>query len=111
MTKRDEAGLETSELFARFEDREACKNMLSMLSLVSNQIRFRILCLLTAGPFCVHDIVRHVGGKSSNISQQLKILLLAGYISNERVGRQIYYRLEDEKVRALIEFLHGLADR
>lgn len=85
--------------------------MMSMLSLVSNQIRFRILCLLTVGSFCVNDIVEFVGGKSSNVSQQLKILLLAGYIANERVGKQIYYRLDDERVRALIEFLHGLAGR
>lgn len=85
--------------------------MMNMLSLVSNQARFRILCLLTIGEFCVNDIVRLVVGKSSNISQQLKILMLAGYVSNERVGKQIYYKLEDEKIRSLIGFLHELSDR
>lgn len=107
--KRDDADLVSSELFDRFQDAEACHTMMSMLSLVANQSRFRILCLLTAGRFCVNDIVALVGGKSSNISQQLKILMLAGYVSNERVGKQIYYKLEDERVRRLIEFLHDLA--
>ncbi len=110
MTKQGKPDILTSELFRRFQDVEACHTMMSMLSLVANQSRFRILCLLTAGEFCVNDIVRFVGGKSSNISQQLRILMLAGYISNERVGRQIYYKLENERVRKLIEFLHGLAD-
>ena len=106
----EEADIKTSELFTRFQDEEACHQMMSMLSLISNQARFRILCLLTIGTFCVNDIVRLVGGKSSNISQQLRILMLAGYISNERVGKQIYYKLEDERIRSLVEFLHGLAD-
>lgn len=107
--KREVAAFLESELFRRFQDEEACHNMMTMLSLISNQTRFRILCLLTAGDFCVNDIVRFVGGKSSNISQQLKILMLAGYVSKERTGKQIFYRFENRKVRQLIEFLHGLA--
>ena len=111
MMNPEETNVRTSELFRRFQDEEACHQMMSMLSLVSNQARFRILCLLTVGEFCVNDIVRLVGGKSSNISQQLKILTLAGYVSKERVGKQIYYTLQDERVRSLVEFLHDLADR
>ncbi len=107
----EEADIETSELFTRFQDEEACHQMMSMLSLIANQARFRILCLLTVGKYCVNDIVRLVGGKSSNISQQLKILTLAGYVSNERVGKQIYYKLEDERIRSLVGFLHELADK
>lgn len=108
--KREEASSLSSKLLERFQDEEACHTMMSMLSLVANKSRFRILCLLTAGRFCVNDIVSLVGGKGSNISQQLKILMLAGYVSNERVGKQIYYKLIDTKVRRLIEFLHGLAE-
>jgi len=107
----EETSVRASDLFRRFEDGEACHEMMSMLSLVSNQARFRILCLLTIGEFCVNDIVRLVKGKGSNISQQLKMLALAGYVSSQRVGKQIYYKLEDEKVRSLIEFLHELSDR
>lgn len=108
---RKKTRIPTPEFLQRFQNEETCHAMMSMLSLIANQSRFRILCLLTDGKFCVNDIVRLVGGKGSNISQQLKILTLAGYVSNERVGKQIYYKLKDEKIRQLIEFLHELADQ
>ena len=110
MMKRNATADPTSELFKRFQDKETCNDMMEMLSLLSNPIRFRTLCLLTSGEFCVQDIVRLVGGKSSNISQQLKMLTLAGDVSSRRDGKQIFYQLEDEKIRSLVEFLHGLAE-
>jgi DNA-binding transcriptional ArsR family regulator len=100
-----------SALFERFQDHETCKTLVGMLSLLSNPIRFRALCLLSSGEFCVNDIVRLVGGKGSNISQQLRMLTLAGYIAKRRDGKQIFYELVDEKIRSLVEFLHGLVDR
>jgi DNA-binding transcriptional ArsR family regulator len=53
----------------------------------------------------VNDIVEFVGGKHSNISQQLKMLTLAGYLTKERQERSVFYHLEDEKIEATINFL------
>jgi DNA-binding transcriptional ArsR family regulator len=83
----------------------SCDRILKMFSLFSNETRFKILCVLKEGDFCVKDIVGLVGGKHSNISQQLKMLTLAGYLSKKRKERSIIYHLEDEKIKSTVNFL------
>ena len=76
-----------------------------MFSLFSNGIRFKILCVLREGDRCVKDITEIVGGKHSNISQQLKMLALAGYVTRERMDKMIIYHLSDQRVVKVIDFL------
>ena len=84
---------------------ETCDRVLRMVSLLSNQVRFKILCALNEGDFCVGGIAELVGGKHSNVSQQLKMLTLAGYLERRRHERTIIYHLEDERVRRTVNFL------
>ena len=92
-------------------NQEHCEEILKMFSLFSSKTRFRILCVLKEGDFCVNDIVGFVGGKNSNISQQLKMLTYAGYLTKERKERAVIYRLKDDKIRAIIDFLCHLYKR
>lgn len=83
-----------------------CSKVVTLFQLISNKTRFRIICLLTQGEFCVRDIVQVVSeDQATNISQQLKILALAGVIERRREEKWIFYRLRDQRVRRLIEFL------
>jgi DNA-binding transcriptional ArsR family regulator len=95
------------QLKMEFKRHEAlCQKVLTTFHLLSNKARFRIVCLLARGEFCVHDISEVVGGCNiSNISQQLKMLSLSGVVSKRRDQKRILYRLKDDKVRELIEFL------
>ena len=83
-----------------------CQKVINMLSLFSNKTRFRILCTLAESDFCVNDLLAVIGlGKVSNISQQLKLLTLAGVLRKHRDKQQIIYSLKDERVRQLVGFL------
>lgn len=83
-----------------------CQKVSDVLSLFSNKTRFRILCTLAEGDFCVNELLSVIGtGKVSNISQHLKLLTLAGILQKRRDQRQIIYSLGDERVRRLIAFL------
>ncbi len=95
------------ELKSLFQRNDAlCNHVVTLFQLVSNKTRFRIICLLVRGEFCVNEIVEVVHqGKLSNISQQLKILALAGVIERRRADRKILYSLKDQRVRGMIEFL------
>ena len=84
----------------------ACGKVLDMASMLSNKIRLQIVCILTEGDFCVGDIVEAIGAQMSNVSQQLKILNLGGYVSKTRDRRNIIYSLCDDRVRDLIRYLH-----
>jgi len=73
---------------------------------MSNKTRFRIVCLLSRGEFCVNDIMEVVNeGKLSHVSQQLRMLRLAGIVQKRRSNKLIFYAIKDERVRRLIEFL------
>ena len=91
---------------AVFQSTRKCERVLQVFSLFSNEKRFKILCCLREGDFCVSEIVDRVGGTVSNISQQLKLLTLSGYLSRKRVERSVYYHLKDQRIRALLEYLY-----
>jgi DNA-binding transcriptional ArsR family regulator len=83
-----------------------CDRVITLLHLISNKARFRIICLLSQGEFCVHDIMDVVDeGKLSNISQQLGMLRLAGILQKRRDNKRVLYGIKDERVRRLIGFL------
>ena len=95
------------ELKKAFQKNEAvCHRVIGLFNLLSNKGRFRIVCLLARGEFCVNEITEVVSeGKLSNISQQLKILTLSDVIERRRDNQPILYRLKDERVRNLVDFL------
>ena len=85
---------------------EVCKNVLQLFSLLSNKTRFRIICMLSEGDFCVNEIVETVQiGKISHISQQLRILTLSGILEKRRDAQKVIYSLSDVRYAALVKFL------
>jgi len=97
----------TDEIKQRFANSEdTCRTVVEKLSLMSNKTRFRILCMLAEGDFCVTEIVDTIQmGKLSNISQQLRILTLAGLLEKTRKEQHVIYHLRDRRLAELIEIL------
>ena len=91
----------------RFENNDAiCQSVIELFQLVSNKTRFRIVCALSQGDFCVQEIAEIVGVESlSNISQQLKTLRLAGIVESRRNRTNVIYKLANEQVRHMIDYL------
>lgn len=101
------AGRTLEETKQRFVDSEdVCQRVVETLSLMSNKTRFRILCVLAEGDFCVNEIADTIQtGKLSNVSQQLRILTLAGVLDKTREQQRIIYRLRDRRLAKLIKVL------
>ena len=60
------------------------------------------------GEYCVQDLVDVAGeGKAANMSQQLRMLRLAGAVETRRDGKQILYRLKEGPVQRLVAHLHA----
>ena len=98
------AAVEKADFFLK--QGSQCDQILAMFSLFANKNRFKILCALKDGNYCVNDLVEITGGKPSNISQQLKILTLAGFLGKKRQGKLVYYHLKDRTVSQLFDFLY-----
>ena len=100
-------GTTVEEIRERFENNEdVCGRVISTLSLMANKTRFRILCVLAEGDFCVGEIVDAVQmGTPWNISQQLRIHTLAGVLEKTRDEQRIIYHLQDRRLAKLIKVL------
>lgn len=72
--------------------------------LLGEPTRVRILySLLEAGEMNVGDIADEVDASETTVSHALRLLRAAGIVRNRRDGRSIYYRLDDDHVRQLLD--------
>lgn len=69
---------------------------------LSDPTRVRILELLTDGDRNVSDLVGVIGGGQSRISNHLACLRWCGFVTSERVGREVVYALADPAVPELL---------
>ena len=81
---------------------------MKLLDGVRDPNRFAILFLLGSGsPMNVGEISEHFKISRPAISHHLKVLKDAGIVQNEKVGQEVYYRLNREVV---ITGLRSIAD-
>ena len=91
-----------------FATEARCIRVAEILSMIANPKRLKILCLLTERDRSVDELVQSAGSSISATSQQLKLLTLAGFLERRRNGRNIFYRLKNEKVISLLHHLKSL---
>ena len=70
--------------------------------------RVRILELLLGGEKSVSELVELTGNPQGRVSTHLGCLRHCGYVTTRREGRWVYYRLADDRVRALLRIAQEL---
>src|SRR5919198_6132776 len=70
--------------------------------------RVLILQLLLDGEKTVSELVAAIGSPQGRVSTHLGCLRHCGYVRTRREGRHVYYRLADERVRALLRIAQEL---
>ncbi len=68
----------------------------SILKLVSEESRLKLICILRQGEHCVCELMEHVEMSQSLISHHLKDLKDAGVLADEKRGLRVYYSLTDK---------------
>lgn len=74
-------------------------SLVSILKIVAEPNRLKILCILQKGEHCVCEIMQHVDLSQSLISHHLKDLKDAGVVDDEKRGLYVYYSLTKEGKR------------
>lgn len=64
--------------------------------------RIRILQLLQEGERTVGELVEETGTLQGRLSSHLACLRWCGFVISRREGRQMYYRLTDQRVREIL---------
>ncbi|MDR3344765.1 MAG: metalloregulator ArsR/SmtB family transcription factor [Oscillospiraceae bacterium] len=65
--------------------------------------RVRILCTLLQGELCVNHLADRLGLGQSAVSHQLRLLRAAGLVRPRRDGKTIYYALDDDHVKCILQ--------
>ncbi len=76
---------------------------------VSDPTRLRLLLLLLEGERNVSELVAAVGSSQGRVSMHLQCLRWCGFVTSERRGKYVYYRVADGRVRELIALARAFA--
>ena len=83
------------------------EKLVNMFKAIGNPIRFEIIKFLVTHPGCITgDIVSHLPIAQATVSQHLKVLKDAGWISGIIEGTATCYRLDEKNIawfRSLVE--------
>ncbi len=69
----------------------------------SDSTRIKIIWALDQGELCVCDLSDLIGMTVSAVSHQLSILRQTRLVRTRRDGKNVYYSLDDDHVRQIIE--------
>ena len=80
-----------------------------LLRAIAHPVRLRILCAIKEEARAVSEIEEATGITQPGLSQQLAILRKAELVTTRREGKQIFYRVDSERMRGASELLAALA--
>ncbi len=88
----------------RLVSRDEATKLSELFRLLGDVNRVRLLyALLEAGELCVCDLAATVDMAETSVSHALRLLRTAGVVRARRDGRMMFYRLEDDHIRLLLD--------
>ena len=86
----------------RIPESDQLNQLADLFKLFGDGTRIGILWALSESEMCVCDICALLQMKQSAVSHQLKNLKQARIVKNRRDGKVIYYSLDDDHIRKLL---------
>lgn len=88
--------------------RKNAGNATELLRSLAHEDRLLLLCQLSQGEMCVSDLETTLGIYQPTLSQQLGVLRRQGLVATRREGKNIYYRVADDRALAVLETLYQI---
>jgi ArsR family transcriptional regulator len=82
---------------------ETLYDLAELFKVFGDSTRIKILWALDASEMCVCDIAALLNMSQSSISHQLRILKQAQLVKYRKDGKVVYYSLDDEHVRHILD--------
>ena len=96
------AGLSSVELFQRANE------VADLLKTLSHPARLMIVCSLVEGEYSVGELEEKIGVHQPHLSQHLTVLRSSRIVETRRDGKQIFYRLTEDKAAQLVAALYDI---
>lgn len=74
-----------------------------MFRVLGDPTRLRVIALLRESEVCVHTLASTLDMSQSAISHQLRVLRQMGLVRSRKQGRFVYYTLDDNHVRDMVD--------
>jgi DNA-binding transcriptional ArsR family regulator len=87
----------------KMPEEETLYDLAELFKVFGDSTRIRILWALEESEMCVCDIANLLNMTQSAISHQLRVLRQAALVKSRRDGKVVYYSLDDEHVRQIID--------
>ncbi len=84
----------------------AAREAAEVMKALSNPARLRLLCALVPQERTVGELEQLLGASQAYVSGQLKRLRSEGIVACAVAGRERVYRLEDPRIRPILERLY-----
>lgn len=84
-------------------EEETLYDLADFFKVFGDSTRIKILWALDESEMCVCDIAASLDMTQSAISHQLRILKQAKLVKGRREGRSVYYSLDDDHVRTILD--------
>lgn len=82
---------------------EQLYDLAELFKVFGDSTRIKILYALFEAELCVCDIAQLLGLTQSAVSHQLRLLKVNKLVRNRREGKTVYYSLDDDHVRSILE--------
>lgn len=89
------------------EDDTAVAALAAIFRALADPTRLRIVRAIEGEPRCVSDLANLAGVSEPAASQHLRLLRALRVVRGRRAGKQVYYSLEDDHVRELLNVGFG----
>ena len=89
--------------FDSLPDAEILFELADLFKVFGDSTRLRIMCTISEGELPVMTIAEKLNMEQSTISHQLRVLRQNKLVRVRREGKQIYYTLDDDHVKRIIE--------
>ncbi|WP_024899795.1 sulfite-sensing transcriptional repressor BigR [Brucella rhizosphaerae] len=96
------AGLSSIELSLRAGE------VADLLKTLSHPARLMIVCSLVESEYSVGELEEKIGVGQPHLSQHLTVLRNSGIVETRRDGKQIFYRLTEDKAAKLVASLYDI---
>lgn len=87
----------------RLLDGLTATRLAEIFAALSDPSRVRLLAALAEAELCVHDLAAVLGMSQSAVSHQLRLLRTLRLVRFRKEGRTVYYALDDDHIRQLLE--------
>ncbi|MGB0506054.1 MAG: ArsR/SmtB family transcription factor [Pikeienuella sp.] len=98
-------GLEDAEIDQMVEN---ARNATNFMKALAHEGRLMLLCHLASGEKSVTELESLLSARQAAVSQQLARLRLEGLVEFRRDGKAIYYRLQDERAKRMLEVVYDM---